>query len=149
VGLVKLAGGTGRPGNTYHAHILGPNDKEGTDFQMVPITTLDALVADKGITKLDFIKCDVEGAEILVFKGGKHVLKTHRPIVMCEVSQRGMSYYNLLTDDVFTFFGELGYQSFAWREAKLIPVKRRISEAFNYVFLPQEQASDILNSVNC
>ena len=36
--------------------------------------------------KVDFIKCDVEGAELFVFLGAKKVLLKDKPIVFCEIS---------------------------------------------------------------
>jgi FkbM family methyltransferase len=33
----------------------------------------------------DFLKCDVEGAEVAVFSGAKRLLKEIRPIVLCEI----------------------------------------------------------------
>src|SRR5262249_40290100 len=33
----------------------------------------------------DFIKCDVEGAEVEVFRGAEHLLHEKRPIILCEM----------------------------------------------------------------
>ncbi len=33
----------------------------------------------------DFLKCDVEGAEVAVFSGAKRLLKETRPILLCEI----------------------------------------------------------------
>ena len=33
----------------------------------------------------DFIKCDVEGAEVEVMRGARQLLRTKRPIVLCEI----------------------------------------------------------------
>jgi FkbM family methyltransferase len=33
----------------------------------------------------DFLKCDVEGAEVEVFSGAKRLLKENRPILLCEI----------------------------------------------------------------
>ena len=43
---------------------------------------LDDYVVQKKI-KVDFIKCDVEGSELLIFKGAKNVLKDSQPIIFC------------------------------------------------------------------
>ncbi len=53
----------------------------------VQTETLDNYVAQnlKAGEKIDFIKIDTEATEHLVFQGGAEVLKTHRPIIMCEV----------------------------------------------------------------
>jgi len=68
--------------------------------QSVPITTLDAFVAEKKI-KPDLIKCDVESHEMEVFKGASNVLKTHRPLIIFECfldEQRKEFFNNILRD---------------------------------------------------
>ncbi|MGA9583170.1 MAG: FkbM family methyltransferase [Allosphingosinicella sp.] len=49
----------------------------------VKATTLDAFCADRGLVP-DFIKIDVEGAELLVVRGMKSVLRSARPRLMIE-----------------------------------------------------------------
>lgn len=55
--------------------------------QYVPVYTLDSLVKDGVITVPDsaLIKIDVEGAELEVISGAEDVLRTKRPLVLCEV----------------------------------------------------------------
>lgn len=50
--------------------------KSGTD---VPMTTLDRYVAEAGLTRVDFIKMDVEGFERII----KTLLYTSRPTSSC------------------------------------------------------------------
>ncbi len=45
----------------------------------VPLTTIDALVAELGLEKVDFIKMDIEGAEQYALRGAVETLKTLRP----------------------------------------------------------------------
>lgn len=50
----------------------------------VTLDTLDSYFAARGLTRLDFIKVDVEGAENLVMHGGKKTLERFRPVVIFE-----------------------------------------------------------------
>jgi len=53
----------------------------------VKTQTLDAYVANhlNEKIKIDLMKLDTEGTEHLVLDGATEVLKTHRPIIMCEI----------------------------------------------------------------
>jgi len=49
----------------------------------ISCTSLDDFVQTH--PRPDFIKCDVEGAEVEVFRGAMKVLSTYRPVVECEI----------------------------------------------------------------
>ena len=49
----------------------------------VEVSTIDALIAS-GVPEPDFIKCDVEGAELLVLAGATRLLARRRPIWLLE-----------------------------------------------------------------
>jgi len=48
----------------------------------VEAVTLDEFVKSAGVP--DFIKCDVEGAEVEVFRGAEQLLREKRPGILCE-----------------------------------------------------------------
>ncbi len=50
----------------------------------VPVTTLDAVVAQQRWDRVDFIKIDVEGMELEVLRGAGDILKSRRPVVLFE-----------------------------------------------------------------
>lgn len=52
----------------------------------VPVTTLDAYVRAARLTRLDFLKADVEGAELLLLRGGAAAIERFRPTMILEVS---------------------------------------------------------------
>ena len=49
------------------------------DIQNIPVTTIDALVAELHLPRVDFIKMDIEGAEPRALKGARKTLKRFRP----------------------------------------------------------------------
>jgi len=52
---------------------------------MVPLTTLDALLASehlRGLSSVDVVKLDVEGAECVVLAGGRTLFTRYRPILI-------------------------------------------------------------------
>lgn len=58
-------------------------DGEG-DKVTVPVDTLDHIVAELGLPRVDFIKMDIEGAEREALRGAMATLKTHRPRLMLD-----------------------------------------------------------------
>jgi FkbM family methyltransferase len=38
-----------------------------------------------GLPRLDFIKCDVEGLELSVFRSFREIIRKHRPVILCEL----------------------------------------------------------------
>lgn len=48
--------------------------------------TLDHYFMKRGLSQCDFIKCDVEGAELLFLKGARQVVKQYRPNILLEIN---------------------------------------------------------------
>ena len=101
--------------------------------------TLDQWVDNQCVVP-DFIKCDVEGAEFLVFRGGRATLSKHRPIVFAELLRKWSKPFGYHPNDMIAFFAELGYQCFA---VGISGVRRltEVSDATqetNYAFLHVE-----------
>jgi hypothetical protein len=46
---------------------------------MVPTVTIDGLVESGRVAKVDFIKMDIEGAEVEALKGAEQTLRNFRP----------------------------------------------------------------------
>ncbi|MGR7995866.1 MULTISPECIES: FkbM family methyltransferase [unclassified Xanthobacter] len=62
------------------------NDGAATEAEEVEITTLDQLVADLSLPRVDVIKIDVEGAEQRVLAGGMATISTHHPLIIFEMN---------------------------------------------------------------
>ncbi len=69
----------GNPGNGF----LGE-----TGEVEVPVATLDERLSTAGILRADFMKVDVEGMELNVFRGGRRTLETLRPRLYFEAMGR-------------------------------------------------------------
>jgi hypothetical protein len=62
-----------------------PYSKLNTLKEINPTVTLDELVSEKSIKRLDFIKIDVERHEREVLEGGQQTLKNLKPSLVLEV----------------------------------------------------------------
>jgi FkbM family methyltransferase len=98
----------------------------------------------------DFIKCDVEGAELLVFQGGQQVLKTAQPIVYTEMLRKWAKKFNYHPNDIIQLFHDLSYDCFVIHDGKLLPFQsvNETTEETNYVFLHMLKHAQLKNRMN-
>jgi FkbM family methyltransferase len=71
--------------------------------------------------KIDFIKIDVEGAEMGVLNGSKRIISTDKPIVIFEFGLGASNYYETEPRDIFNFFANCEMQIFtlkSWLKQK-------------------------------
>ena len=60
----------------------------GGDTLQVPVTTIDDLVSDLELDKVDYIKLDIEGAEREALRGGLATIQRFRPRILLEAYHR-------------------------------------------------------------
>lgn len=107
--------------------------------ERIEMTTLDSFCKEMDVRVIDFIKCDVEGAELLVFKGGKKMISTHLPGVLCEIVPVHLKRFGCYPRELIDFFRSRGYQMFVLEEGKFIPVDRVTENNVDYFFLHPEK----------
>ena len=72
--------------------------------------TLDSLILQKKQVPPDFIKIDVEGAELYVLRGATELLKRYRPLMLIEVFSPWERAFDYGPWEVFTFLMEYRYK---------------------------------------
>ncbi len=86
-------------------------DSRDTLDQIVPLTTLDAFAQQEGLSRLDFLKADVEGWEVSVLKGGLATLAKHRPALFLEISDASLARAGAKPTDIWDILRPLGYRA--------------------------------------
>jgi FkbM family methyltransferase len=131
-------------GNSSLANLLGSAKVEKVNCRF---TTVDLFVKQNNL-KVDFIKCDVEGAELLVFRGAIEVLKSSKPIVFTEMLRKWSAKFNYHPNDIIDLFKNLGYHCYSLNEGKLIQFYTMNEDTIetNFFFLHKDYHSEqILN----
>lgn len=70
----------------------------------VEIQLLDNLIATDTI--IDFIKIDVEGAELGVLKGAKNIIKKDKPCIIFEFGLGASEFYGTKPEDIYSYLVE-------------------------------------------
>jgi FkbM family methyltransferase len=60
------------------------------NIEVVAVDTLDAVVGRLSPLRVDFVKIDVEGAEVAVLRGGTNVLHRMRPLLLIEANDQAL-----------------------------------------------------------
>jgi FkbM family methyltransferase len=125
---------TGRSFLAWHTDGLGSNSEFAGHVEVkVEVDTLDALCAGAGLTRLDFLKIDVEGAELHVLAGGTQVIEKFRPAMLVEIEARHLGRYGHSAQTVVDWLLQRGYTMHTWhngwREATELSEQHR-----NYLF---------------
>ena len=86
---------------------------------------------------IDFIKCDVEGAELFVFKGASATLKKQKPVVLTEMLRKWAEKFGYHPNDIIAYFTKLGYECFTISGKSLKPFHKvdEYTLETNFVFI--------------
>jgi FkbM family methyltransferase len=83
------------------------------------VETLDEYFSASGLDRLDFMKIDVEGAELLVLRGGRKTLMQHKPLLFMELLRKWAKPFGYHPNDVIALLGEDGYRCYSHKAGKL------------------------------
>ncbi|HEY5743249.1 MAG TPA: FkbM family methyltransferase [Terrimicrobiaceae bacterium] len=78
----------------------------------VPTMTLNEFCRVEAVSRIDFIKMDVQGAEPLVLRGGRDVLTRHQPDLMIEISPYDLGLGGWTGRDLVALLEDLNYRCF-------------------------------------
>lgn len=129
---------------------LAPEQVDGSSRGATVIVkqwTLDHLVDRARLSRVDLIKCDVEGAEELVFGGADETIRRWKPIVLCEVEDRHLGRYLRDPEGLLERFTEHGYTVHRYGGGRLRAVQRVEATENDYVFLPPAPAPGAVERV--
>lgn len=75
----------------------------------VTTTTLDEFAAQQNIRKVDLVKIDIQGAEILLLEGGRNVFTDLSPEILIEISPSDLKYASKDSRDLIRLLEKYGY----------------------------------------
>jgi FkbM family methyltransferase len=116
----------------------------GHDALQVPLRSLDALAAERGLARLDLIKIDVEGHERRVLHGASAILGRHRPVLVIETGHEADGDRGIIHDRLaglrYRMLGILldyGMASADWPAYVAVDPPFRAGDAHNLLLVPE------------
>lgn len=127
---------TGQGTGADHVVVGGSSEP----VEHVDATTLDAYLEVHGVARVDAIKIDVEGAELLVLRGATATLNRDHPLLIVEVEHRWAPRFGHEPKALFDVLAGFGYtheRMDQWRvEPSTDDIERDLSLSRNFVFRP-------------
>ena len=129
------------------AYIGGRDDeREGREGQVrwagTRDVTAEVVALDEFVPRAERVtlfKCDIEGAELLAFRGAERLIGEHLPTVICEINPWFLGGFGIRLEELLDFFSARGYGLYHYREEGGRNRLREVAPAEvvedNYVFI--------------
>lgn len=110
----------------------------------VPLCTLDAFCARESIRRVDFLRCDIEGAEASMLDGGRTTLTRDRPVIMMEVHPIFLAQrFGRSAAEVRDSLQALDYRFYYLSDGALAPTRDFFEEPWrDYFCVPADRVAD-------
>lgn len=112
----------------------------------VELSTLDIMAS--GLSRLDYLKIDAEGAEWSILRGAQETIRRHMPVVSFEFGEASYGVYGVIPEEVHSFFASMGYAIHDILGRALgqeeFAASSRHQAVWDYVALPANRDADIL-----
>ena len=100
---------------------LAPDPELGVVSERIAVDTVDNFSAEHRLARIGFIRCDVEGAEMNVFRGAQRVLREDRPNLLIEVHPEMITRFGFSVPDLQALLRGLGYRFFRFEAHRWTP----------------------------
>jgi FkbM family methyltransferase len=128
-----------------------PAVTEQTELMPVRIERLDRVLQERRIEQVDFIKLDVEGAELSVLKGATELLhRRPRPVIVAEVQDIRTKPWGYAAKEIVRCLCNLDYrwaQAFSGGHLEEIDMEQEKYDG-NFVAIPEERVASLQDVIS-
>lgn len=124
------------------SHIGEIEDGRATATETIHLTTLDHFVEEQKLTRVDFVKVDIEGWEMHFLKGALKTIDQLRPVMFIEIIEQMLMRVGTSPDEIFELFAAHNYVAFENPEYGGPKLRRieKFKQAMDILFVPAEKA---------
>lgn len=103
--------------------------------------------AEETALQMDLIKCDVEGAELLVLNGGAKSIERYKPVIFTEMLRKWSAKFEYHPNQIICLLGEMGYRCFTALDQKLVEFFHMDEATMetNFFFLHSDKHSSLID----
>lgn len=132
-------------GNASSVNLSGRDDVERI---RCVVSRLDDFVSQHRL-KVDFIKCDVEGAELFVLQGALETVGRDRPIIFAEMLRKWAAKFSYHPNEIVQLLGAAGYRCFSVAGSRLRELLHMTESTVetNFFFLHKEKHAEHINAL--
>lgn len=132
----------GETGNAVITNDALINERGWKAQEYIQIERLDDFANTHQVDRCDFIKVDIEGAEVLFLRGAKEIITQYRPVIYGEFNPYFMSKFELDLREAWDFLTGLDYEVYkqehlARRTKYFYPVSEYQAKMSDLLFLPR------------
>jgi FkbM family methyltransferase len=130
---------------TSAASLADLHPDESSDVVDVITRRLDSVFPEMGLSGVDLMKMDVEGAEAYVIDGGWQTISRFRPMIFAELLRKWSSKFGYHPNEVLSRLRGLGYSCFAVGQSlRLIENINEETVETNFFFLCDSDSHNVV-----
>jgi len=119
------------------------NGNEAGEKVAVRALTVDGFCDQQAVGRVRLLKCDVEGAELMVLRGAAHTIDRWRPLTYCEIYEEYCARYGYSPRDIFEFFAARQYLPMQFERGAFHRIEpAAYSGSGDVLFLPRGMSLD-------
>jgi FkbM family methyltransferase len=117
---------------------LAPATNFSGNTETVQTVALDGWADARGLSRIDLLKIDVEGAEISVLSSMARILQRYRPLVFIEVRGQHLQKFGKTADDIYRLFSGHDYQPYEITGPGMLKKIASAVEGDSIIFAPRD-----------
>lgn len=114
---------------------IAKNEAEKKQHKTVEVNIVKGSELLSDLQRLDYIKCDIEGYEWIVFQEIQPIIAKHRPMVQLEIAEENIP-------NMLAYFQAMDYQQYGIANFQFVKENGPQKEEGDFLFVPMEKVSE-------